>query len=110
SFFVKWHPSDFKMNLELHLGEVGQDDRLLEKFAGGHLDLMWDFSPRWGIQARYDQFDPNTKKYGDSEKAISLGFSLSNKTKTSTLFLIGTKVLEEGTQIHNDEARLVWRL
>src|SRR5690606_19733930 len=31
SFFIKWHPSDFKMNVELHMGEVGQEDRLLEK-------------------------------------------------------------------------------
>lgn len=110
SVFIRWYPSDFKMLLEAFLGEVEQQGKLREKFAGGHVDLMWDWSSRWGVQFRYDHFDPNTKLDGDLQRSLSLGFSLRNATQTSRIFLIGSKVLEEGQKTPNDEIRLVWRL
>ena len=108
--FVKWFPSDFKMLFEAHLGEVKQESRLKEKYAGGHLDLMWDFSKHWGIQTRYDHFDENTKQDRDSTRIYSIGFSLTNTTQTSRLFLIGSKVFEEGLKTPNDQVVLIWRL
>jgi hypothetical protein len=110
SFFLRWYPSDFKMLMEVHLGEVNQEGQLREKFAGGHVDLMWDWTTRWGFQARYDHFDANTKKDGDLQREISLGLSLSNATRTSRLFLVGAKVLEEDQKIPNDKLMLMWRL
>lgn len=110
SAFIKWYPSDFKMLLEAHLGEAVQDNKLKEKFAAGHFDIMWDWTSKVTLLARYDHFDPNTKLDGDLKRRASVGFSLSNPTRTSQLFLVGSKVFEEEKNIPNDEIRLMWRL
>lgn len=110
SLSLKWFPSDFKMLIEAHLGEVVQENKLKEKFAAGHFDVMWDWTRTLTLLTRYDHLDPNTKQDGDLQRRASIGFSLNNATRTSQLFLIGTKVFEENRSTPNDEFRLVWRL
>jgi hypothetical protein len=44
------------------------------------------------------------------QKQASLAIVLSNGTKSSNLILVGTKCIEDGHQVANDELRLIWSL
>ncbi|MCB0412505.1 MAG: outer membrane beta-barrel protein, partial [Bdellovibrionales bacterium] len=109
SLFVHWHPSDFQMFLEFHKGEVVQSEVLQGRFVGAHLDLIWQFTERWKVMGRWDQFDLNSKVAGDVQKLATLGVSFSNNTHTSEVFLYASKNIEE-VDLPNDELRLQWRL
>lgn len=95
--------------LECYQGELEQDTHV-SKYATGHTDLSYQWTKRFSSHLRYDFFDSNVRVYGDQERQISLALMLSNQTHSSNLILVGTKALEEGIQLHNDEIRLIWSL
>lgn len=105
------HKKTWEWVLEFYLGQREQEEPAGSgRFAVGHSDISVDFGRKYAVHLRYDTFDPNLKKDRDLQREISLAFVLSNKTHSSNLILIGTKVLEEGHQIGNDELRIVWSL
>ncbi len=108
--FLDWEPSQWKLSFEAYLGESSQQKNLT-KYSTGHFDVIYDFEPNFGMQLRFDMFDPNHKVDADVVKELSLGFRFSQKNQTSNIYLIGTKVFEEGrTQVNNDVARIIWSI
>lgn len=95
--------------LEVFAGEREQEDQI-GKFSSAHADLGHRFTKNFSAYLRYDQFDPNAKLPNDLQRRASLGLIASNKTRSSNLILVGTKVFEQGTQVNNDELRLIWSL
>lgn len=95
--------------LEFYMGENEQLQEV-RKFHTGHVDVGYEFSPYFSTWARYDRFEPNTSVPDDVEEKISLALVFSNRTKSSNLILIGSKLLEQGMQFPNDEIRLIWSL
>ncbi|HMN67926.1 MAG TPA: hypothetical protein PKC28_05240 [Bdellovibrionales bacterium] len=106
---MAWHRKKFEWVLEFYAGEREQET-MIGKFATGHSDLNYQFSKIFSGHLRYDQFDPNLKTPGDLERELSLALVLSNATRSSNLILVGTKVLEQGSKVNNDEIRLIWSL
>lgn len=95
--------------LEYYLGENEQEKRV-RKFRTGHADVGYEWSKRFATRLRYDHFDPDTVVKGDLEQRVSLGLVFSNRTKSSNLILVATKVIEERSEVPNDEFRLIWSL
>ena len=80
------------------------------KFVTGHADVGYQFSKTFSAHLRYDHFDPNTQIYGDLQRRASLGVVMSNRTRSSNLILVGTKVIEQVGSHANHELRLIWSL
>lgn len=109
--FGALHKKKWEWSLEYYMGEREQEEPAGSgRFAVGHSDLSVDFNRIYSAHLRYDTFDPNLKIHGDLQREISLALVMSNKTHSSNLILIGTKVLEEKHQVGNDELRLIWSL
>lgn len=110
SFYALWTPSEWKTLLEVHLGELVQDEEVTGKFSGGHFDIMYD-SPSWAGLLRYDFLEPDSNTDLDAIREYSVGVIFKNAKQTSWIKIIGTKRFEEGNnQVPNDELRLVWQL
>ncbi len=95
--------------LEAYSGQREQEKKT-GKWASGHADLGFQFLKILSGHLRYDMFDPNQRIDNDMERQASVAFVLSNKTKSSNIIIVGTKVFEEGKQVGNDEVRLIWSL
>lgn len=101
--------SRLEWTIEAYFGEREQEQEIV-KFSTGHSDLSYEFSKTFSSHLRYDFFDPNQRTYGDLERQVSLALVLSNKTRSSNLILVGTKGVEQGASVANDELRLIWSL
>lgn len=99
----------FDWTLEVYQGEREQET-VIGKFSTAHADVGYQFSKTFAGYLRYDHFDPNRNLDGDLQRRASVALVLSNRTKSSNLILVGTKVFEETNQIPNDELRLIWSL
>lgn len=95
--------------LEAYSGEREQDHKT-GRFATGHADLGFQFSKTFATHFRYDMFDPNQKIDNDMERQGSVALVFSNKTHSSNIIIVGTKVFEENNQVGNDELRVIWSL
>src|SRR5581483_5280892 len=91
--------------LEAYMGELEQETTVT-KMGTGHSDLSYIWSKTFSVHLRYDYFDPNLKKDGDAETQISLAFMLSNPSHSSNFILVGTKDIQQGPAIHDDQVRL----
>ena len=109
NLFFHWYPNNWQVLLEVHLGELEQN-KVATKLSGGHFDLGYRLNPYSQLLLRYDHFDPNEKSYGDLEREVSLGFGVSDKHNTNSLYVIATKAIEQGQEVNNDQLRLIWRL
>lgn len=103
------HNKDFDWITEFYIGERIQEENL-GKFLSGHTDMSYEFSKLFSGHLRYDHFDPDTNVKGNSEREISLGFMLSNSTRSSNLILVGTKAIEDKNFSANDSVLLIWSL
>lgn len=94
--------------LEFYMGEREQKEES-GRFNAGHTDLSYQFSKTFSAHLRYDHMDKNPKDGSQLERQVSIGLVSSNRTKSSNLILVGTKVIERD-KIANDEIRLIWNL
>lgn len=95
--------------IEAYMGEREQDKKT-GRFSTGHTDFGYQFLRTFSAHLRYDQFDPNQKISGDLQRQVSVAAVFSNKTHSSNLILVGSKVLEEKKQVPNDQVMLIWSL
>lgn len=107
--YIHWHPNDWFFLSEFMFGELEQSEKVT-KFNASHLDLGYRWNPNFKLFVRYDQFDPNESKDKDLEQKSSLALVFSDKYNTNSLYLIATKIFEQGSNVHNDEFRLIWSL
>ncbi len=107
--FVNINQKNWDWVAEYYQGDLIQEKKV-SKYNTGHTDLSHDFTKRFSAHLRYDFFDPNLKVMNDLERQVSLALVLSNGTHSSNVILVGTKVIEQGTQVPNDEVRLIWSL
>ncbi len=107
--FINHSQKNWDWVLEFYQGDLLQELKV-SKFHTGHTDLSHDFTKRFSTHLRYDFFDPNLEVANDIERQVSLALVLSNSTRSSNIILVGTKVLEQGTQVPNDEVRVIWSL
>ena len=107
--YGNWSYKKWDWVLEAYMGEREQEHEV-GKFSTGHTDLSYQHTKEFSTHLRYDFFDPNNKIKTDLERHISLALVLSNKTHSSNLILVGTKVMEQQTKVANDELRLIWSL
>jgi hypothetical protein len=73
-------------------------------------EVMYRSSKSAELSFRWDHFDPNNRLPNDTESRLALGFNLKSDNGISKLILTGVKVLEEKSQIANDEVRVAWVL
>lgn len=107
--FAQWYPRWWQVVLEGTFGECVQSNGG-GKFSVGHLDVVRQFPNMYLLGLRADHFDPNSGKDGDRILEASLLLGVENRTRTSSVLLIGTKVFQEGRSSGNDRLLLVWRL
>lgn len=107
--YAAYHGRRWQLVVEAYGGEREQETKE-GRFAVGHTDLSHEFSRLFSAHLRYDHFDPNLKISGDLVREASLALMISNKTHSSNLIIVGTKVYEESNQQANDELRLIWSL
>jgi hypothetical protein len=109
TFYLYWHPNQWHFLLETHFGELEQNE-IMTKFNGGHVDWGYNWSDQLATFIRYDHLDPDDSRDGDMIRKSSLAFALYDKYKTNTWILSAAKVYEQQSQINNDELFLVWRV
>lgn len=107
--YIYWHPNEWFFLSEFLFGELEQSEKVT-KFSASHLDLGYRWNPNLKIFVRYDQFDPNESMDKDLLQKSSLALVFSDKYNTNSLYLIATKIYEQGNSINNDEFRLIWSL
>lgn len=107
--FLHWHPNNWFFLMEVLFGELEQVGEIT-KFNTGHIDLGYRWSPFIKIMARYDHLDPHAKIDRDLQRRASLGLMLSDKHQSQALYLIASKNYEQGSNLANDEFRLIWRM
>lgn len=106
---VHWFPRKWDVILEGLYGEVDQDG-FQNQFESYRLDLIHMINPSFGAALRYDYLDLDKKKSSDAQATSSLALIFGGSDGTSRFYLIGSKKTEEGTELPNDELRLVWRI
>jgi hypothetical protein len=94
---------------EAYMGELEQGTDITKLFTG-HTDLSYQWSKTFSTHLRYDYFDPNLSKSADSDTQISLALMFSNPSHSSNLILVGTKDIQQGVTVHDDQVRLIWSL
>lgn len=107
--YLDWTPRNWRLSFEAYGGEREQVENV-RRFATGHVDLAHNLSETFAIAVRYDLFDPDLKISTNLVQEASLALTLSNKTHSSNLILIGTQVFEESNEVPNNEIRLIWSL
>lgn len=107
--FAQWYPKWWQVVLEGTFGEVVQSNGG-GKFSVAHLDVVHQLKSKYLVGIRADHFDPNSSKDNDRILEASLLLGIENRTRTSSVLLIGTKVFQEGVSSGNDRVLLVWRL
>lgn len=107
--FWALRPRHWEWVTEVYAGEREQETQI-GKFFTGHSDLSYEVSRRFSAHLRYDHFDPNTKMDADLQRQVSLGLMFSNMTHSSNIILVGTKVIEEGHEVGNDQLMVIWSL
>lgn len=98
----------FEWVLEVYSGEREQLKQV-GRFNAGHIDINYLSSKTFSAHLRYDQMSLNTADSATLERQVSLALVFSNKTRSSNLILVGTKVMEK-SNVPNDELRLIWNL
>lgn len=106
-----WNYTDaqWQFGLEFYVGE-NEQEKVVHKYHTGHADVSYEWSKTFSSHLRYDHFDPNTQADQDLIQKMSLGLVFSNRTHSSNLIFVFSKVQEQGPQIPNDELRLIWSL
>ena len=107
--YLDWTPRNWRVLLEAYGGEREQNENV-RRFTTGHFDLIHNFSNTFSMGVRYDLFDPDLKISTNLIQEASLALTLSNKTQSSNLILVGTQVFEESNEVPNNEIRLIWSL
>ena len=107
--YIHWYPNDWFFLSEFMFGELEQNEKIT-KYNGGHIDFGYQWSPFMATYLRYDHLDPNESQENDLQRKASVAIVFSDKHQTNSLYLIGSKIYEQGSNLHNDEARIVWRL
>ena len=105
--YADWIPGRFRTSIEFITGDVEQE-KASHRFATGHFDLGHSWKEGLGLFFRYNPFDPDVERDNDTLHNLSIAVVKANLSMTSKVILVGTKTLEEGTQIANDEIRLIW--
>ncbi|MBX7230801.1 MAG: hypothetical protein K1X29_01820 [Bdellovibrionales bacterium] len=106
--FMMWDSKRWKITGEGYLGNLIQDQKT-KSFSVGHLDVDYSVNA-WFFGFRFDHFDGQWSQNGNLESQFSLATGFRSENQTSRIYLVATKSIEEGTQIPNDEIRLVWHL
>lgn len=106
---LHWYPRKWDVILEGLYGEVEQKE-FQNQFESYRLDVIHRISSGFGMGLRYDYLDRNKKLNDDAESVSSLALIFGGDDDTSRVYLIGSKKTEEGTELPNDELRLVWRI
>ncbi|MEQ1875848.1 MAG: hypothetical protein ABL958_04320 [Bdellovibrionia bacterium] len=83
---------------------------LVRQLGHYHIDALHPLAANVGIQLRYDFFDPDHGIQNDQQKDVTLGLRFGSQYKTSCVYLLGVKRLEEGTELNNDRLLLIWRM
>ncbi len=109
ALFVNWSPRDWNAVIEIAGGQVEQNSHSYG-YSSNRVEVTRYYTHNFGTGIRYDYFDPNTSVGQDAQTAISAMVALRSDDATSTFLIIGTKNLEEGYQVNNDELRVSWLL
>lgn len=101
----------FEWVAEFYMGTLDQESQT-HNYYTGHTDFGYEWTKAFSTHFRYDLFEPNTRAGHDLEENLSLALVMSNRTKSSNLILVGTKVLAQSgaTPTVTDEVRLIWNL
>lgn len=108
-FFANWSVRDWNVVLEAAGGQVEQSDHS-GGYAFDRVEISRFFSKNFGSGLRYDYFDPDTNIGKNAMTNIGLMLAIRSDDATSTLAIVGTKVLEEGHQVNNDQIMVSWLL
>ncbi|MCB0390467.1 MAG: hypothetical protein KDD58_04210 [Bdellovibrionales bacterium] len=107
--YLHWHPHKWFFLAEIIFAELEQEEQIT-KFNGGHLDFGYQWIFHFATFVRYDHLDPNELSDNDLQRKISAALRFSDKHQTQSLYLVASKIYEQGSNFHNDEARLIWHL
>lgn len=116
SLFTAIKNKGFGTVLEMVVGERVQLDPAdskeedLERFYAGYWDVNFDVTERSVVWFRFDVLDPSKKDDEDQVREISLGVSMQNEYKTSTVLALFTKQIEEPKDEPNDRFIISWKI
>ncbi len=115
--FVEWEGRPLALVAEATFGEVEQS-ATITRVRGGHMDLIYSWSPQIGVLARHDILDPSDRVKGDRQDETTVGLSWKGPYETSTIYLLGTRASVENPTLNAAQSRprvrhegmLIWRL
>jgi hypothetical protein len=106
----------FSTTLELVAGERVQTDpdndkkEVTEQYFSTYWDVMAELNETHAIWMRYDLLDPVKSDEEDQVTEVSLGWSIQNQFKTSTVLMLFTKRLEEPKDLPDDRFSISWKI
>ena len=106
----------FSTTLEIIAGERAQKDPTndkkeeTEQYFSTYWDVMAELNDFNSIWLRYDLFDPAKSDSEDQVTEVSLGWSIQNQYKTSTVLMLFTKRLEEPKDLPDDRFTISWKI
>lgn len=83
---------------------------LVRQLGHYHIDALHPLTMNLGLQLRYDYLDPDHGVQNDAQKDFTVGLRIGSQFKTSSIYLLGVKKMEEGTELNNDQMLLIWRM
>jgi hypothetical protein len=110
--FLRWGGAQTSLRFEITHGDFRRlaPEQLVRNLLSYRVEASQLFGASWGLQARYDHYNPDTTQQDRVRNQIQYGFFWSNDEETSTLFLIGVKNQRSSIQNESNEVRLIWRL
>lgn len=106
---------DLMLLAEGSVGEQTKDfvtapEEATKKFWDYHVDASHSVGKGLAALVRYEIYDPDSNTIMDKTQRFIFGLSVFNELRTSNLYLWAIKNKEEGTELHNDQFMVVWKV
>lgn len=86
------------------------EGNLVRQLLAYHIDALHPLMNNVGLQLRYDFLDPDHGMPDDARRDFTAGLRFGSQFKTSSLYVLGVKRLEEGNERINDQLLVIWRM
>ncbi|HEX4924801.1 MAG TPA: hypothetical protein VFV50_11975 [Bdellovibrionales bacterium] len=86
------------------------EGNLVRQLLAYHIVALHPLMTNVGLQLRFDYLDPDHGMPDDARRDFTAGLRFGSQFKTSSLYVLGVKRLEEGNERINDQLLVIWRM
>jgi hypothetical protein len=98
------------LGAEATIISIFEQEVFIRQAYGWHIDLEHPLWNQFGLQARYDFFEPHHSVTNDEVREFTLGLNYHSHYWNSVFYVLGTTRWEEGVTDPHVAALVVWKL